>query len=141
METIKLHWNSVLSSRGAKYATGDISNMYLMSDLPDAKYVRFCFALIPSCIVAYYHLNDFVVDGFVYAKVKKAWYGLKQAGKIAHDNLVQHLSKHGYVKAAFTDGLFFHKTRNISFTLVVDNFGIKYTKGEDLHHLETIMNL
>jgi len=29
METIKCHWNSVLSTKGAKYCTGDISNMYL----------------------------------------------------------------------------------------------------------------
>ena len=112
-----------------------------MSDLPDAEYVRFRFALIPPRIVEYYHLHDFVVNGFVYAKVKKAWYGLKQAGKIAQDDLVQHLRKHGYVKAPYTEGLFFHKTCKISFTLVVDNFGIKYTKDEDLHHLETIMNL
>ena len=41
METIKCHWNSVLSTPNAKYATGDISNMYLMSLLPDAEFVRF----------------------------------------------------------------------------------------------------
>jgi hypothetical protein len=37
METIKLHWNSVLSTSNAKYCTGDISNMYLMSTLPEAE--------------------------------------------------------------------------------------------------------
>jgi hypothetical protein len=39
METIKMHWNSVLSTTNAKYCTGDISNMYLMSSLPEAEYV------------------------------------------------------------------------------------------------------
>ena len=29
LTTIKLHWNSVLSTLGAKYATFDISNFYL----------------------------------------------------------------------------------------------------------------
>ena len=38
METIKYHWNSVLSTLGAKYCTADISNMYLCSELPDAQY-------------------------------------------------------------------------------------------------------
>ena len=28
METIKMHWNSVISTPGAKYCTADISNMY-----------------------------------------------------------------------------------------------------------------
>ena len=63
-----------------------------------------------------------------------AWYGLKQAGKIAHDDLVAHLKTHGY-KEAITQGLFLHKTRPISFTLVVDDFGIKYIHQRDVDHL------
>ena len=33
METSKTHRNSVISTPNAKYCTGDISNMYLMSNL------------------------------------------------------------------------------------------------------------
>ena len=76
-----------------------------------------------------------VHNGYVYAKIKAAWYGLKQSGKIAHDDLVAHLKKFGYHKAPRTEGLFLHDTRDISFTLVVDDFGIKYTKQEDVDHL------
>eukprot|EP00532_Pseudo-nitzschia_australis_P003111 CAMPEP_0168188018 /NCGR_PEP_ID=MMETSP0139_2-20121125/15376_1 /TAXON_ID=44445 /ORGANISM="Pseudo-nitzschia australis, Strain 10249 10 AB" /LENGTH=158 /DNA_ID=CAMNT_0008110333 /DNA_START=112 /DNA_END=588 /DNA_ORIENTATION=- len=47
METIKCHWNSVLSTKGAKYCTGDISNMYLCSWLKDTEYVRFHIDKIP----------------------------------------------------------------------------------------------
>ena len=32
METIKTHWNSVISTPNDKHCTRDISNMYLMSD-------------------------------------------------------------------------------------------------------------
>ena len=45
----------------------------------------------------------------------------------------------GYVCAGYTDGLFKHTTRDISFTLVVDDFGIKYVKQEDVDHLVSIM--
>jgi hypothetical protein len=76
-----------------------------------------------------------VDNGFVYAKINKAWYGLKQSGHIAHDDLVAHLKKFGYVKAKRTEGLFVHNTRKISFTLVVDDFGIKFEKQADLEHL------
>jgi len=41
METIKCQLNSIISTKGAKAATGDISNMYLGSDLPEPEYVRF----------------------------------------------------------------------------------------------------
>ena len=80
METIKYHWNSVLYTPNAKYCTGDISNMYLMSLLPDAEYIRFQFSLIPPRIVEAYKLvHD---NGFTYAKIKKAWYGLNKQGKL-----------------------------------------------------------
>ena len=69
-----------------------------------------------------------------------AWYGLKQSGKIAHDDLVAHLKTHGYEKLPFTEGLFKHKTRDIAFSLVVDDFAIKYVKKEDADHLIECMN-
>ena len=135
METIKCHWNSVLSTKGAKYCTGDISNMYLCSWLKDYEYVRFNIELIPPQIIAHYKLQGLVHKGYVYAKIKRAWYGLKQLGKVAHDDLVAHLKTHGYECAPLTEGLFLHKTRDISFTLVVDDFGIKYTNQVDVDHL------
>jgi hypothetical protein len=91
--------------------------------------------MIPPNIIKHYNLDTFVNGDFVYAKIKKAWYGLKQSGKIAHDDLVQHLAKYSYSKAKRTDGLFLHKTRYLSFTLVVDDFGIKYTNKDDVNHL------
>ena len=83
METIKMHWNSVLFTPNAKYCTGDISNMYLMSTLPEAEYVRFRYDMIPPRIIKQYRLELLAVDGFVYARINKAWYGLKQGGKIS----------------------------------------------------------
>ena len=139
METIKCHWNSVVSTTNAKYCTGDISNMYLESWLKDSEYVRFELRLIPQAIIDHYNLNEFAVAGYVYAKVNKAWYGLMQSGRIAHDDLVAHLAKHDYVKTKHTEGLFRHKTRDISFTLVVDDFGIKYTNTDDVDHLNHIL--
>ena len=91
METIKCHCNSVLSTLGAKYCTADISNMYLCSELPDAQYVRFQIGLIPTEIIEHYGLDDKTYNRYVYARIKRAWYGLKESGKIAHDDLVNHL--------------------------------------------------
>ena len=107
METIKANWNSVVSTKRTKYCTGDISNMYLMSDLVEPEYVKFDTKLIPQCIIDHYNCNDIVDDkGYVYAKIKKALFGLKQSGKITHNDLVRHLNTHGYYQAKNTEGLF-----------------------------------
>ena len=53
-------------------------------------------------------------------------YGLKKSGKIANDDLIEYLKEFGYYPSRKTPGLWFHKTRNISFTLVVDDLGVKY---------------
>ena len=137
METIKCQLNSIISTPKAKAATADISNMYLGSDLPEPEYVRFRLSLIPDAFIEAYGLRSLATaDGYVYARVNKAWYGLKQAGKIAHDDLVNRLAAGGYKKAALVEGYFYHETRNISFTLVVDDFLIKYERDEDLQHLQ-----
>ena len=109
--------------------------MYLMLMLPDPEYVQFQYDLFPPRIREHYGLDALVIDGYVYARINRAWCGIKQSGKIVHDDLVAHLEQFGYVPAGFTDGLFVHKTRKISFTLVVDDFGIKYHRQEDVEHL------
>jgi len=113
--------------------------MYLESCLQNPEYVRFDLLLIPQAIIDHYNIDEDAVDGYVYAKINKAWYGLKQSGRIAHDDLVAHLAKHDYVKTKHTEGLFRHKTRDISFTLVVDDFGIKYSSKDDVYHLNQIL--
>jgi hypothetical protein len=45
------------------------------------------------------------------------------------------LAKQGYIPNKFTPGLFTHKTRSIAFSLVVDDFGVKYERKEAMDHL------
>ena len=53
-------------------------------------------------------------------------YGLVQAGIIANEALKEHLQYYGYAPARITQGLWTHQDRDINFTLVVDDFGIRY---------------
>jgi hypothetical protein len=62
-------------------------------------------------------------------------YGLKERGFIANQELKVVRAKQGYIPSKFTPGLFTHKTRNIAFSLVLDDFGVKYEKKEDMDHL------
>jgi len=70
-----------------------------------------------------------------------AIYGLKESGKLANEQLQKVLAKRGYYPCAFTQGLYKHESCPISFSLVVDDFGVKYIRKEDADHLEqTIKN-
>ena len=62
-------------------------------------------------------------------------YGLPQAGKIANDKLKLHLSKFGYNPAPITLGLWRHQISPLQLLLVVDDFGIKYDRQEDITYL------
>ena len=62
-------------------------------------------------------------------------YGLKQAAIIANMELTKHLDKLGYYPVQHTSGIWRHKTRATIFTLVVDNFAIKYATHQDADHL------
>merc|ERR1712197_206627 len=50
LTTAKLIWNSVVSTRGAKYACFDISNMYLHTPLAleDYKYMQILINILPD---------------------------------------------------------------------------------------------
>ena len=62
-------------------------------------------------------------------------YGLKQVGIIAHKALIHHLAPFGYHQACHTPGLWQHETRDTIFTLVMDDFTIKYTSLGNAQHL------
>jgi hypothetical protein len=63
-------------------------------------------------------------------------YGLPQeAGRIANNSLCTFLEPHGYTPVPIMPRLWKHKNRDITFILVVDDFGIKYTARDDVEHL------
>jgi hypothetical protein len=79
----------------------------------------------PEEIIQKYNLKALAVDGWVYIEIRKGMYVLKQAGLLANQLLQTCLAPFGYYPARHTPGLWLHKARPISFTLVVDNFAVK----------------
>ena len=62
-------------------------------------------------------------------------WGLPQAGILANKRLRKKLAPFGSHECVNTPGLLRHETRVISFTLVVDDFGVKYVKKDDVDHI------
>jgi len=126
MVTVKLHLNSFISTKGARYCTIDLKNFYLMTPMTHPKYMRMKIKDLPEEFVNMYNLTNIATaDGFVYIKIQKGMYGLPQAGILAQELLEQRLNKHCYRQSPITPGLWRHNYRPISFTLCVDDFGIK----------------
>jgi len=141
IETIKMHWNSVLSTPGAKYCTIDLKDFFLMATLDDSEYLRIHISLIPISFREAYKLDEIVDEkGYVYCEIRGGMYGLSQAGKLAHKDLMSRLTQHSYHPATFTPGLWVHESNGITFTLVVDDFGIKYVSLKSLNHLINALN-
>ena len=55
--------------------------------------------------------------------------------RIANDRLKIHLAQFGYAPVPRIPALWRHTTRNITFSLVVDEFGVKYVGKENTDHL------
>ena len=91
---------------------------------------------IPEEIIIEYKFGELATeDRYVYCKIQKGMYSLPWAGIITQDLLQARLAKVGYHQSKIIPGLRTHKTRNTCFTLVVDDFAIKYTSMEDAQHL------
>jgi hypothetical protein len=135
LETIKILVNSTISTLGTVFITADVENFYLETPLDRPEYVKIPVPLIPTEIMVEYALADLIHNGFVYCIIEKGMYGLPQSGILANNLLKKRLEPHGYYECTHTPGLWRHKTREITFTLVVDDFGIKQTSKADSDHL------
>ncbi len=62
-------------------------------------------------------------------------YGLPQANILANQLPKKHLATKGYYQCQHTPGLWCHIWGNITFCLVVDDFGNKVTNMHDMDHL------
>jgi hypothetical protein len=141
MMTVKMHLNSVIATKGAQYCTIDIKDFYLNTPMERPEFMRMKINDLPPEFVALYNLNEIADQkGTVYMRIQKGMYSLAQAGILAQRLLEQRLNKHGYHQSPIMPGLWKHDTRPISFTLCVDNFGVKYVGREHAEHLRNVLN-
>lgn len=135
LTTSKILWNSVVSTEGARFMCLDISSFYLCTPMDRYEYMKIPLELFPEHIRQQYKLYEKNKNGFVYLEIRRAIYGLPQGGILANKLLRERLAPHGYYEVAHTPGLWRHVTRPIQFSLIVDDFGVKYVGKEHADHL------
>jgi hypothetical protein len=134
--TFKIIINSTLSTKDAAMMMMDIKSYYLVTQLSRFEYMKMLLSRFPDEIIQKYNLNAMAVNGWVYIEIR-SMYGLNQAGLLANQLPQTRISPFGYYPARHNPGLWLHKTRPISFTLIVDDFTVKYV-GK--HHAEHLRN-
>jgi hypothetical protein len=135
LTTAKNLINSVISTLGAKFLVIDINNFYLNTPLGRFEYMVINLSLLPQETIDKYNLIELSQDGKVYIEIQKGMYGLPQAGILANELLQRNLAKDGYRPTQHTHGLWTQDNCPISFSLVVDDHGVKYVGCEHAEHL------
>ena len=131
LDVVKMLLHSTISDN-KKWFTIDIKDFYLGTPLPETHYEYIRIErkrLLPATIAA--HLEPLFHNDAIYFQIRKCMYGLPQAGRLSQLRLISHFAKHGYHQCPNTPCLFRHDTFDITFCLVVDDFGIRYGSQSD----------
>ena len=70
-------------------------------------------------------------DRYIYFRVKRGMYGLVQVGIITWEAVKNHLLPFEYSPISIMLRLWNHTNKDNTFTLFVDDFGIKYVQKKD----------
>ncbi len=119
--------------------TLDINDFYLNTEMARPEYMRISTKLIANDISNKYTLQPYDDNNYTYFQVDKGIYGLVQAGILAYNKLLSILQGADFHPAPHTPGLFIHTSRPITFTLCVDDFGVKYIHKPDVDYLITTL--
>ena len=83
------------ADKGARYFTIDIRNFYVGIPMELFQYMRLHKKDILAEILEEYDV-PFDSKGFVYCEIRKGMYGFREAGALAHEQLVRHLAGFDY---------------------------------------------
>ena len=134
---MKLHVNSVISDVKQRYMCMDVKYFYLNNRMERDKYIMILISMIPQEFLEKYNLTEKAYNAYIYTRVTKGMYVLRQAGRISYYALVKKLYPYGYRPSRKNPRLWKQNSRPINFTLVVDDFGVKYSGKEHALQLKS----
>lgn len=119
----------------------DLKDIFLHTTMEKPEYMKLPYKYFLVDIQKRYNLENLVSNDYVYIKIQKEMYGLKQAAVLAYTQVSTLLKKAGYQAIVGSLGMWKHITRKFFFCLCVDDFGIKYYDKDDILHLENALKL
>ena len=102
--------------------------------MPEYDYMHILLLIIPLKIQHHYNIPTITHNGSFKVEIQRGMCGLPKPGILVSTQLQQN-SHNTTTTKRHIHILFQHDTRDISFTPVVNDFGIKYTKRANFDHL------
>jgi hypothetical protein len=118
-----------------KFATANIKDYYLDTLLVD-KHGRPTVEFTCKSCTVWPISSTMIMSAWI---LQRSFKVSPQADCQAQDLLVKHLNSNEYIQYTNNPSHFNHKTRDIAFTLMMENFGIMLTRDKDLEHLLTTL--
>ena len=136
LPSVKILLNGVISDPNAKFMTIDAKDFFLHGSSGRKEYMRIPLKYFSDKDMEKYNVNNFIKEGdkSVLVEISGNMYGLVNAAHVAQKDIVKLLNANGFIETN-TPQLYKHKTKNIQFSLVVDDFGVKYTDKADAEFL------
>ena len=103
-----------------------IESFYLGAPMDRYEYMKMPISIFPEHTKKQYDMEKYATNGFIYLEIRSAIYSLPQGGVLANKLLRKRLAPEGFYEVPHTPGLWKHISRPIQFSLVVDDFGVKY---------------
>ena len=134
----KLLINSTISDadNSATFFAPDLKDFFLATPMKDCEYMRIHSKYFFDDIRQEYDIDSKIApDGYMYIRIQKGMYGIKQAAVLAYNQLVRNLEPHGYVPCPFTAGLWRHKTKKhfaCALMTLVSNHSLTVTNSTSL---------
>ena len=108
-----------------------------MTPLKLSGYIQIHTRDIPEEIIKQYKLKEKIyTKGAIYIVANRGMYGLPQSGQLTNKLLEKRLNKCGYQQIKLVPGLWKNGWRPKQFTLVVDDFSVKYVGEKHALHLK-----
>ena len=134
----KVLLNSTISDakHSAQFMSADIKDYFLVTPMARAEFTKFPSRHIAVYIMRKYDLHNKVTSyNYIYIRIKKSMYILKQAAILAYKHLKATLDPYGYTPVIITVSLRKQNMHPTNFCLCVDNFGIEYFSKPNTKHL------
>ena len=94
LQDTKVLLNSVISkaSKGARFMICDLKYFFLATPMESPEYMKIPYKYFPEDICKKYNLDTLVhADGYIYCKINKGMYGLKQTAVDTYNKLSTYL--------------------------------------------------
>ena len=137
--TVNIHQQSVLADLKAglkaRYITIDLKDYYLGCNLQRPEYLWIPTKHMMANTLDAFGLHTYISNDKILFEVNGSMYGHPAAGRIAQTDFKALVKSNDYYEHPDVPCLFLHRTRPTSFTLIVDDLGIKIFSENDLQHL------